>query len=384
MKSRSSLADAKVNIGGKSKFVPNINASKWNDEAWLNVNHSASIVTNQKEKFVDRKIELNVGNLTHKYYVDANGHLEYEIVFSQKPPTNKIEFALDFPEGLGFFYQDTLENNYLRCNAGYKSFDEYSQHFHMPENVVGSYAVYWNKKNNEYKTGKFCHIYRPKLIDALNNQKWAELYIDSIAKTLIIRFDSIWMANAAYPVTLDPNLGYDTPGGSSYGDPNGSYSLQDASDATGGNVQNFHVSIAAIHGTHNGYKMALYADTGSDEPGVLMEQIQFNASVSDDKITASVDKDLLAASTKYWVAQIPEDADTTTKYDYSTCDLAKTLGNAYATQFYNPAQNIGASTACMSIWVDYLPPAANAPTGGLYGSLVGPFGGPMGPMGGKL
>ena len=125
-----------IKIGSTTeKFVPNINASKWNGECWLNINHP-DVVGLETETIKDDKIELIVGDNTHRYYVDKNGHLEYEIVLAKKPLTNTIELALDFPKGLSFFYQSALtqeeiDNGYLR-----------------PDNVIGSYAVYWNKKNN--------------------------------------------------------------------------------------------------------------------------------------------------------------------------------------------------------------------------------------------
>ena len=40
--------DTDVYIGGNfKKFVPNINMSKWNDEAWLNINHKETIVSGE-------------------------------------------------------------------------------------------------------------------------------------------------------------------------------------------------------------------------------------------------------------------------------------------------------------------------------------------------
>ena len=49
-------ADALVKTGGESltKFVPNINASKWGDECWLNINNKAVEVTrSMNQTFVD-------------------------------------------------------------------------------------------------------------------------------------------------------------------------------------------------------------------------------------------------------------------------------------------------------------------------------------------
>jgi hypothetical protein len=121
-------------------------------------------------------------------------------------------FTLDFPEGLAFHYQPPLTQEQI--NAGHI----------RPDDVIGSYAVYWKDRHHykdrsgstivNYRTGKFCHIYRPRLIDALGNELWADLHIDPAAKTMTITMDGKWLDAAAYPVTLDPTFGYTTAGAS--------------------------------------------------------------------------------------------------------------------------------------------------------------------------
>lgn len=198
-----------IKIGGTGdKFVPNINMRKWNDEAWLNINHS-DIVNAEKETLIDGKAEIEIGNNIHKYYIDENGHLEYEIVLKTKPISNKIELGLDFPIGLLFHYQDTLENDYKRDNDGCQALAEYLEKHKRPDNVIGSYYVRWNKKNNRYKTGKFCHIYRPQLTDSHNTKRWAGINIEN--HKLIIDCD---FTGLIFPVIIDPTIGYTTDGGS--------------------------------------------------------------------------------------------------------------------------------------------------------------------------
>lgn len=105
------LDEVDIIIGGASvidRFVPNINCQKWNDECWLNINHP-DIVTAEKESTVDGKTSITIGNNTHRYYI-IDGKLEYEIEFEKRPKNNTVELSLDFPEGLDFFYQDSLYN----------------------------------------------------------------------------------------------------------------------------------------------------------------------------------------------------------------------------------------------------------------------------------
>ena len=196
-------ADALVKVGGESiaRFVPNINASKWNDECWLNINNSDVAVISEKQTFVDGKVDLIVGNCCHRYYITPEGKLEYEILFSSIPASFVIDFELQFQKGLKFYYQPLLTQ------------EQKDAEIVRPENVEGSYAVYWQKKNNKYQTGKFAHIYRPKLIDAKGNVSWCDLLIDG--NVMQIKMDDIWLNKASYPVCLDPEIGYHTEGGSS-------------------------------------------------------------------------------------------------------------------------------------------------------------------------
>jgi len=181
------LKECRIKIGGKSgKFVPNINMSRWYDEAWLNMNASDTVVVDEVEEFDGDKLEIKVGSVNHKYSIGIEGFLNYEIIFEERPGQDKVEFKMDFTDGLNFWYQPPLTQQEIDGGC------------ERPENVVGSYAVYWKKKNNQYKTGKFCHIYRPRLFDVDGNWKWIELKFENKKLTYIM--DKDWLDNAAYPV----------------------------------------------------------------------------------------------------------------------------------------------------------------------------------------
>ena len=176
-----------VKVGGDiPKFVPNINMSKWHDEAWLNMNHPDPVGP-EVEKFEDDRVELAVGNNTHRYSL-VGGGLSYEVIFTQRPVSNEVRFNMLFPEGLMFWYQPPLTQ------------EEIDEGAERPENVVGSYAVYWKKRDNKYKTGKFCHIFRPRLVDAWGEWIWGE--VEVLERRLIFKMDAEWLDNAHYPVVL--------------------------------------------------------------------------------------------------------------------------------------------------------------------------------------
>jgi len=122
---------------------------------------------------------------------------EYDVVLLKEPETNVIEIELDFPEGLEFYRQpsmDALIRSPYRC---------------LPE-VEESYAVYWKERNGPYKTGKFCHIYRPEIRDARGRKVWGRL--DIVGHTMTITIPEDWLSDASYPVVVDPIVGTQTRG----------------------------------------------------------------------------------------------------------------------------------------------------------------------------
>jgi len=191
-------------IGSKlDKFVPNINFNRWADECWLNINYPVSITT-EKEIYSTDAVEITDKNgEIHKFYMTPKDELEYEIILPIIPTSNKFTFNLAFSDGLNFYYQPELTNT--------EKMDCY-----RPDNVIGSYAVYWDKKNNQYQTGKFCHIYRPHVTDAMGKSIWGELFIDPITKIMTIIIDDMWLSKATYPVIIDPTIGYNVAGASQY------------------------------------------------------------------------------------------------------------------------------------------------------------------------
>ena len=350
-----------VKIGGMTaKFVPNINASKWNDECWLNINHP-DIVNTEKEQFTDGKVEISVGDNTHRYYVDPRGRLEYEIVLAKKPALNKIILDLDFPIGLVFYYQDTLENDYKKSSGGAVTLQEYLATHNRPDEVVGSYAAYWNRRNNQYKTGKFVHIYRPKVIDKDGKEAWCDQFI--MGKKWTIEIDQSWLDKAVYPVVIDPDLGYSTEGGSTDQSSSGiGRGGHDTTDGTGGDTVQLHAWCANGSGSTGNFKICLYSDNGltneAAEPVTqLLAEVEvevlhtFDGQKNVNYVTA------VAASTKFWVVWLNETSGTLTmNYDTSGdaymhswqamagYDMPVTWPSGHS---YNETQ--------WSIWADYAP-----------------------------
>jgi len=211
----------KVEIGDKEAvdFKPSLKLNRWDGECFIKLGLPTAdkitpVVEVGKVKWRGQKMETHFYPLEPKVVATKDkdgrdrqfgqnelGGFEFEIVLKEKPATNQI--ALDIQmQGLRFAYQPPLTQQEIEQGAI------------RPENVVGSYAVYHaTKKNNEYMTGKAFHIYRPHLADAVGAEAWADLNINGDVLTITLPQD--FLDEAIYPVTVDPDFGYDTIGGSS-------------------------------------------------------------------------------------------------------------------------------------------------------------------------
>lgn len=205
----------KILIGGKTeKFVPNVNMSfgleSSKEQYFLNINRASVTVDNETSSLASEKLALTIGNETDIWHIDENGRLEWDIEFKEKPSTNVFSWDLQYSEGIEFHYQPALTQEEI--DSGHE----------RPDNVVGSYAVICNKSGHykdvdgktivNYRAGNLMHIYRPLCIDAKGNKEWADLLIEK--GTLTITIPQKYLDTAKYPVTLDPNFGYDTAGAS--------------------------------------------------------------------------------------------------------------------------------------------------------------------------
>lgn len=263
--------EIKLKIGGRDettrgRFVPNINMSKWDDEAWLNINFPEK-VTNEQERFDGKAISLKTLGREHRIYLDEKNQLEYEIEFEFEPESNVFEFDLAFAEGLSFHYQWPLEEEWIRESRGESrpvfgcySLEEYLEGHQRPPEYEGSYAVYFNRSNHKYKTGKFCHIQRPKLIDADGKERWAEIWLDPNVKKFWIECD---FEGLRFPVRLDPTIGYESVGAATFS-AGGAFALwwEDQASAAGGTGSGTLSAYGQTHGADN-FRGAVYGGDSS-------------------------------------------------------------------------------------------------------------------------
>jgi len=190
---------------------PSITLHKWNRTAGVTV-ELKNVVDTPNTNLLSNKVSQDYDNITVNLYNKTKDLFEYEIILKQKPITNHMEFNVNSTDAV-FYYQPPLYLEYgltepdATCNA------TDCGNFHRPVDVVGSYAVYSkSRRNNQYKTGKLFHIYRPEIIDASNESVWGVLDYSNEILTLTIPQE--FLDKAKYPVLVDPGFGNAGTGGS--------------------------------------------------------------------------------------------------------------------------------------------------------------------------
>lgn len=210
--------DQRVNIEHKDRGIA-LGLYKWGDEASLELNLNMTL--SDKHQFLENRVEIDTpafklsaypidARSTAEFYGDTDddiqcedGGLRFELVLKAKPLVNSFTVPIK-SKNLRFSYQPFLTEQ------------DIAEGTMRPLNVEGSYAVYHaTKKNNQYMTGKAFHIYRPIAEDALGVKVWCSLHIDEYIdpKNLTITVPQQFLDEATYPVTIDPDLGYTTEGG---------------------------------------------------------------------------------------------------------------------------------------------------------------------------
>ena len=213
-------------------FFPQVKIKRWNNEANFSLrlqnvgNHrSGTVSANQG------KVTWSGGGLKmlfeRKPTIYGTPGLDWSIEIPSRPLANQLRFSI-ITRGLSFHYQPHVVQ-YLPHETDPQP---------RPEHIKGSYAVYhaqmktggvraldcprdvfnnlndpfWNTprgqemiaagRGGSYKTGKAFNIYRPKAVDALGAEIWADIDINEVSGFLTIDIDNQWLNDATYPVMV--------------------------------------------------------------------------------------------------------------------------------------------------------------------------------------
>jgi len=248
-----------VQVGNATakEFLPELNLSRWDGE--VNFKMQATVIpakagiqkddsgspirsgmTNDKlgMNFDHDKIKYGTLDQEYEFYqsiatsTDGAGY-NFDVVLKTKPAGNVFSFNIE-TKNLDFFYQPPLnQEKQKELSSEYSElsskghivsctetdcFDKDGKVItHRPENVVGSYAVYYKGGKSgdytalggkNYRAGKAFHIYRPQIIDAQGNKVWATMNVDTANNKLTVTIPQDFLDSAVYPVTIDPTFGY--------------------------------------------------------------------------------------------------------------------------------------------------------------------------------
>jgi len=201
----------------------------WGDECWIKVRlrNKNDAMSHYQTGTLNGRPYVKYGNNKYRYrmYITPEGAFEFDAIIRSRPLSGRYFFPFEIQsQGLEFLYQSELTQK------------EIDDGFIRPDSVVGSYAVYrldgvnnvievdsiWSEQRvlirvdtisaTFYQAGKAFHIFRPKVWDATGDTVWGFIEIDTVLGRMKIGADSTWMANAVYPVTIDPTFGYQVVG----------------------------------------------------------------------------------------------------------------------------------------------------------------------------
>jgi hypothetical protein len=293
--------------------------------------------------------------LTAEQSKTEDGGLELEVVLSAKPNSNSINIPFS-KENIILFYQPPLTEEFKQedCEIWTETYVKTKKGLECwrPENVVGSYAIYHiSKQNNDFKTGKICHIFRPKLIDADGKEAWAEFNRDANETgVLTITLPQTFLDSAKYPVTVDPTFGYTTHGGSwtgvgSEGFISGRFQLSE-----NGTITSITAYLRSSGSTRHA-KAGYYTDKAGPKPDALRSQDGEHSISSPAEITFDI-TDQAESAGYFWLAVEFDNAEGQIAYDSTgTCEYCS--GDPYASAMPNPAPSTYFANLVISIYATY-------------------------------
>lgn len=199
------IGQARVVCGGSdlSRILPNINVSRHDDEAWLNLNFDSMVVDPADRtfsaSFTNGLMEVGIKGVTWRNYslLLSDKVLEAEVEFDSLAAVQAINYEVSLrinnSADMRFCYQpETVDADSYR-----------------PDNVKGSYAVYVKKNGvyrsaegavvKGYKTGKICHLYRWEVTDADGKKEWCRPLAIKDGR-MIIGLPVDFMNTARYPI----------------------------------------------------------------------------------------------------------------------------------------------------------------------------------------
>jgi hypothetical protein len=341
-----------VKTDAKDRITAEFKNGKFKLTRWDEVSMEVGLIDDKKtSKDVELVETLGAEN--------SDGAYELNVVLKEKPQSNVIKYSID-SAGLDFFYQPALTQ--IETDGGAI----------RPENVVGSYAVYYkNVPTNtvggkEYKAGKAFHIYRPQIIDVNGNKVWGELNITGNLMTVTIPQD--FLDKAVYPVIVDPTFGY-TNIGSTASDGSSVFRCSKfITTSEAGNITSFSTYGKEYTGTYT-LAQGIYSYT-SDTAGTKLKADDTGVAITTTANwlqSNSVTGYSLVAGTTYWLCA-NETLGAETYFYYDTGDANQGAHKGATNGLPSSFSGATNSTNKFSIYVTYTASGGSTDTCNYSGS----------------
>lgn len=356
-----------VVVGEKMEtdFVPNIEFQRWENEVSLKIKPKIDGVATKDKTlgFEKNKIKFGTPKIEYNFYdlgitnETPEGGYEIEVILNEKPESNKIEFNIE-SRGLEFIYQPELPDSVLTTDKGGNPVYRDKNGNIRPENVVGSYAIYLieNKTNwiggKIYGTGKFGHIFRPRIVDGAGNWIWGILKIED--DTMSVEIPQDFLDTAVYPIRHASGtvMGYNTAGGSYInraGSPSSESTINGSLFASGGagTLDDINVYLWGCSNEH--FALAVYNSTLAKLSSTL-EQTQVAAKQWYTAIAISGS----ISNANYWLVFNQATCDLYLYYDGGAANQGITKVQTYGT-WPDPIATPSYNTNKYSIYANYTP-----------------------------
>jgi hypothetical protein len=261
----------------------NVSLSFWKGESEIKIGYAVRNESFNKKTINSSVVEWDYNNKKIRSYILENGDYEYDIYLKENPSNSIFNFYLDL-KNLNAYYQLPLNEEIFDkgwiVNETHAIDEKGLLRAHRPVNIVGSYAIYHPyKRDNQYKTGKVFHIYRPLIIDSKGNTDYGILNYDSDMKMLSINVSREYLDDAVYPVIIDPTFGNTVAGASGWTISDDDVFGFEASPINNGILDNITAHIA-ITNAETSYNIAgLYND--SDNTFVINSETDLGSHVGD-------------------------------------------------------------------------------------------------------
>lgn len=175
------LGDAK-----DAEFQPQIKLLRWNNECNLSLRLDINVNTFQREG----GDLVFYGNNVKGIFRETGEGMDFRVRVESRPAIDYLPFTVRHKNIRAEYQGELTQFEIDRGNV-------------RPPNVVGSYAIYHaTKKDQEYKTGKIMHLYRPLVIDSDNRKRYADIDLDLVNNTFTISMDPVLLDAATYPIVI--------------------------------------------------------------------------------------------------------------------------------------------------------------------------------------